>query len=701
MPRSQLTILVAGGAGYIGSETVRILRKVGYKIVVLDSLVNKHRSFDRNTLKDELIVGEIGNRSLLERIFATYSITAVMHFAAYAHIEESCQKPNKYYRNNVAQTITLLEAMTAASVNKLVFASTCAVYEIPQQILVKQAIQQPLNPYGASKLMCERIIKDFEVAHGLKSVIFRFDSLAGLYVHERAEKNNTLDSHLISSAMLTALGRQEKTAICGIDYPTPDGTCIRDYVHVSDLARAYVLGLQYLIKEERSNVFNLGNDSGFSVRQTIESTREIKGKASEVVESTCSSGDPPISIANSEKARSILGWRPQYTDPKDISTDAWNGDRKIYDSTKPLVTVIVPAYNAERFIARTLRSVLAQTYKNLEVIVVDDGSTDNTANIINAIAKTDRRVIFLQQSNAGVAAARNRAIANAAGEFIAPIDADDIWYEENIEMQVKQMQTDSRVGLVYSWSVDIDENDALSGGFCAAKIEGEVYKTLLCHNFIGNSSASLIRRSCLEEATYNCQMKLQNAQGCEDWELYLRIAEKYQFKVVPQFSIGYRKLSDSMSGDYEQMARSHDLILQTARKKYPQLPSIVYRLSRSNLYLYFAHQSNRCGKHETTLYWLYEALKADFLTPWLRLGLYRLSIASIFNMILRSTTKPIRNNALLSSRPLTNFSYTKTDIEQQKFLIKLKLIVGTLFHQIIDIITKRQKVESSGSKSLL
>jgi len=205
----------------------------------------------------------------------------------------------------------------------------------------------------------------------------------------------------------------------------------------------------------------------------------------------------------------------------------------------PLVSVIVPAYNAEKFIEKTLSSVLAQTYKNIEVLVVDDGSQDRTAEIIQSFAQIDRRVTLLQQQNAGVAAARNLAIQASRGEYIAPIDADDLWYPQNLEKQVSCMlQAEPSVGLVYSWSVDIDEDELATGGFHASTIQGNVYTTLICHNFLGNASASLIRRDCLQAVgQYNCNLKEQNAQGCEDWELYLHIAERYQYQVVPEFNV--------------------------------------------------------------------------------------------------------------------------------------------------------------------
>jgi glycosyltransferase involved in cell wall biosynthesis len=361
----------------------------------------------------------------------------------------------------------------------------------------------------------------------------------------------------------------------------------------------------------------------------------------------------------------------------------------------PLVSVIVPAYNAETFIERTLNSVLSQTYKNIEVLVVDDGSSDRTAEIVRAIAQQDSRVVLLHQQNSGVAAARNLAIQKSQGEFIAPIDADDLWYPENIEKQVQCfLDSDPSVGLVYTWSVDIDEDDLLTGGFRAAKIEGEVYTTLVCHNFLGNASASMIRRTCLEKvAAYDCNMRAQNAQGCEDWDLYLRIAEHYQFRVVPEFLIGYRKLSSSMSGDYSQMARSHSLILQTVRQKHPEFSGVIYRLSRSNLYMYFAHQSNRCGRHKTTISWLYEALKADLVTPFLRYGLYRLLIQSSLGLIRHST----RNSTATTQASIPEHQRHQlhpkvmlsiNDIKNRKIMLLLMIKTGDIFHNIVNIIAK-------------
>ena len=333
----------------------------------------------------------------------------------------------------------------------------------------------------------------------------------------------------------------------------------------------------------------------------------------------------------------------------------------------PLVSVIIPAYNAEKFLSKTLESVLSQTYKNIEVLVIDDGSQDKTAEIVKSIAQKDSRVILLQQQNIGVAAARNLGINNSTGEFIAPIDADDIWYPQNLEKQVQcLLQADSSVGLVYSWSVDINEEDKLTGDFRAANIEGNVFKTLLCHNFLGNASSTVIRRSCVEKiGGYNTQLKAQNAQGCEDWDFYLRIAEYYQFKVVPEFFIGYRKIANTMSGDYQKMAKSHDLMLKEVQPRHPEIPKGLYQLSKSSFYMYLARQSSIYDNHHQTLYWLSQALKADFITPVFRFGLYTLTLKSLLGLI----AKPE--------------DITIDDLYKRRFSIYFKLLVGRVFHSLL------------------
>ena len=264
----------------------------------------------------------------------------------------------------------------------------------------------------------------------------------------------------------------------------------------------------------------------------------------------------------------------------------------------PLVSVIIPSFNAERFIHRTLDSVLRQTYPNIEVLVVDDGSQDRTAEIVESMCRQDHRIVLLHQARSGVAAARNAAIRQSKGQLIAPIDADDIWHPLNLQKQVQCMlNAGPSVGLVYAWSVIIDEQDRLTGDFRASPIEGKVFETLLSHNFLGNASACLMRRDCLDTiGYYNTQFMQQQAQGCEDWDLYLRIAEKYQFRVVPEFLIGYRRVEQSMSCNYNAMATSHSLMLNRIWRKNGNISTYVYRLSLVNFYLYLAHDSSRVNR---------------------------------------------------------------------------------------------------------
>lgn len=347
----------------------------------------------------------------------------------------------------------------------------------------------------------------------------------------------------------------------------------------------------------------------------------------------------------------------------------------------PLVSVIIPAYNAEAFIASTLQSVLAQTYRNLDVIVVDDGSCDRTVEVVQQFVAMDERVRLLQQPNGGVSAARNLAIAHSHGEFVAPVDADDIWYPRHVEQQVRCFQSgDASLGLVYSWSVDIDETDALLGTFRASEIQGNVFTTLVCHNFLGNASASMMRRSCLDRVgLYDSGLRAQQAQGCEDWDLYLRLAEHFTFGVVSSFTVGYRKLSGSMSGDYRQMARSHAVVMQSIRQRHPDLPALLFRFSSSSLYFYFAHQSHRLQKHGTTLYWLQQAVIADPVSCWIRLSLYRLPLQVLWCWI-RSRLFPAVSQSHAAA-------ITLADIEQRQGAITLVVGLGNRLHQFIKSVT--------------
>ena len=323
------TVLVTGGAGYIGSHAVLALQQAGYNVIVLDNLVYGHRELVENVLKTELIVGDTGDRTLMDDIFASRDIAAVMHFAAYAYVGESVTEPAKYYRNNVVGTLTLLEAMAAAKINKFVFSSTCATYGVPQQVPIPEDHpQSPINPYGMTKLMVEKILADFDPAYGLKSVSFRYFNAAGADPEGRLGEDHNPETHLIPLVLMAAMGKREHITVFGTDYPTADGTCIRDYIHVTDLATAHVLGLDYLMQGGNSAKFNLGNGNGFSVKEVIEAARQVTGREIKVVEADRRPGDPPALVGSSDRARQILGWNPQYADLHQILAHAWNWHQK-------------------------------------------------------------------------------------------------------------------------------------------------------------------------------------------------------------------------------------------------------------------------------------------------------------------------------------------------------------------------------------
>ncbi|MBW4513919.1 MAG: UDP-glucose 4-epimerase GalE [Timaviella obliquedivisa GSE-PSE-MK23-08B] len=328
MAQEKPTILVTGGAGYIGSHAVLALQKAGYGVIVLDNLVYGHQDI-ADVLKVELVIGDTNDRSLLDNLFATREIAAVIHFAAYAYVGESVSDPAKYYRNNVVGTLTLLEAMVAANVKKFVFSSTCATYGVPIAVpIAEDHPQAPINPYGATKLMVERILADFDEAHEFKSVCFRYFNAAGADPDGLLGEDHNPETHLIPLVLQTALGIRESIAVFGTDYPTPDGTCIRDYIHVTDLATAHVLGLEYLLQGNNSDIFNLGNGSGFSVKEVIEAAKTVTGQKIMVVERDRRPGDPPALVGSSEKAQRVLGWRSQYADIHQILTHAWSWHQK-------------------------------------------------------------------------------------------------------------------------------------------------------------------------------------------------------------------------------------------------------------------------------------------------------------------------------------------------------------------------------------
>lgn len=377
--------------------------------------------------------------------------------------------------------------------------------------------------------------------------------------------------------------------------------------------------------------------------------------------------------------------------------------------TDPLVSVIIPAYNAEQFIERTVQSVLNQTYRTIEVIVIDDGSQDRTAALVRAIAHHDPRVILLQQSNSGVAAARNVGIQTTQGEFIAPIDADDIWYPTHLEKQVRCLiESGPATGFVYSWSLEIDEADELSGGFHIADYHGDVYLPLIHRDFLGNASASLIRRECFETVGgYDCSFREKGAQGCEDWDLYLRIAERYSANVVPEFLVGYRQNPASMSRNYKSMAKSHSLVLETVLKRHPEIPTVLYQWSMSNFYIYLAHQSCQIGQYRASQSCLYNALRLDWRMVLLRPDLYVLLIYYWLGMVLgmirqsraEHSSQPKNRPCIKQPPPNLRRKIQLSDIENR---IRIRSLLPSKRYEWLRLEALRKngmKTSGTGSKS--
>lgn len=318
-----MTILVTGGAGYIGSHTVKLLLSKGYDILVFDNLVYGHRDIVEK-LGVKFIEGDLCDRTLLEKVFRENYIEAVIHFAAYAYVGESMENPAKYYRNNVVYTLNLLEAMEKAGVRKIVFSSTCATYGIPDEVPIPETHpQNPINPYGYTKLVVERMLQDFQRAYGWEYVAFRYFNAAGADSEGLIGEDHDPEPHLIPLVLYAALGKRDSVSILGDDYPTPDGTCIRDYIHVEDLGEAHFLGLEYLLNGGKSEVFNLGNGNGFSVKEVINTAKKVTQKDFTVKNAPRRPGDPPMLVGSGEKARKILNWQPKYADIETIITHAW------------------------------------------------------------------------------------------------------------------------------------------------------------------------------------------------------------------------------------------------------------------------------------------------------------------------------------------------------------------------------------------
>ncbi|MFO0864447.1 MAG: UDP-glucose 4-epimerase GalE [Gemmataceae bacterium] len=316
-----MRILVTGGAGYIGSHSVRLFTERGHDVWVLDNLAMGHRAA---APAERLIVADLENIDRVDQALVEHRIEAIVHFAAHAYVGESVTNPAKYYRNNTIATINLLELLRRHGIQKFVFSSTCATYGTPDKVpIVEETPQNPINPYGRSKLMVEMALEDYRTAYGLGYAALRYFNASGCRPDGTLGEDHDPETHLIPIAIQAAMGQRKNLQIFGTDYPTDDGTCIRDYIHVDDLAEAHLLALENL-KPGESLKYNLGTGVGNSVREVVKAVEKVSGKKVPVQEGPRRPGDPPVLVASAAKIRRELGWKPKYLDLDSIVSTAWN-----------------------------------------------------------------------------------------------------------------------------------------------------------------------------------------------------------------------------------------------------------------------------------------------------------------------------------------------------------------------------------------
>ena len=319
-------ILVTGGAGYIGSHCVRELQERGIDVVVYDNLITGHIETVKNV---PFVKGDIFDIDLLRKTIRDYNVDSVIHFAAFSLVGESMENPAKYYHNNVAGTLALLDAMILENVKYLVFSSSAATYgDCEDDIITEKSPQNPTSVYGQTKLMMEQFMQDYDKAYGMKYVALRYFNAAGAHYSGEIGEDHNPESHLIPIIMQVANGKREYISIFGDDYPTFDGTCVRDYIHITDLADAHIKALDYLKNGGKSDYFNLGNGNGFSVKQVIEMTEKVTDMEINKKIGKRRAGDPAVLVASSDKIKKVLGWKPKYDSLEKIVASAWKWHKK-------------------------------------------------------------------------------------------------------------------------------------------------------------------------------------------------------------------------------------------------------------------------------------------------------------------------------------------------------------------------------------
>jgi UDP-glucose 4-epimerase len=316
-----MKILVVGGAGYIGSHMVKQLALAGHDVITLDNLSYGYRDAVKY---GEFVEGDLGDNDVLDKIFAAGDVDAVMHFAGFIQVGESVEKPSMYYLNNVVNTHTLLDAMLRHEVKNFIFSSTAAIFGEPEYTPIDEKHKkQPINPYGHSKLMIEQVLDDYDKAYGLRSTCLRYFNAAGADPDGELGERHVPETHLIPLILQAASGRREDIKVFGDDYPTDDGTCVRDYIHINDLCEAHSLALEKMIRDDKSARYNLGNGKGFSVKQVIDIAREVSGNDFKVTVEPRRAGDPAVLVADATLAKKELNWQPKFAELHDIVKTAW------------------------------------------------------------------------------------------------------------------------------------------------------------------------------------------------------------------------------------------------------------------------------------------------------------------------------------------------------------------------------------------
>jgi UDP-glucose 4-epimerase len=329
-----MKVLVTGGAGYIGAHMVKMLLQHGVDVVTFDNLASGHRNA---VVGGAFIQGDIGDSAALAAVFGTHRIDAVMHFASLIQVGESVQQPAKYFHTNIAGTLNLLEAMRVGDVRQFIFSSTAAIFGEPKYVPIDEKHPTaPINPYGFSKWTIEKVLAEYDRAYGLRSVSLRYFNAAGADPDGELGEGHEPETHLIPLVLQAASGRRPSVTVYGTDYPTPDGTCVRDYIHIVDLCQAHLLALERLTREQCSDAYNLGNNRGFSVKEIIHVAERVTGRAIPVTVGARRSGDPAVLVADSKRAVEELGWRPRYQDLESIVRHAWVWEQKLLGRSKKI-----------------------------------------------------------------------------------------------------------------------------------------------------------------------------------------------------------------------------------------------------------------------------------------------------------------------------------------------------------------------------